>query len=100
MQVISNASFIEETFGKELEIPVDIDSQSKSYKFCHCDGRLIIYPLDPSSSIRDSTFFKKCNCKAHTLTECTVSGKYDTVFDLSQESERARLKRFMFFVWG
>ena len=93
MQVNSNASFIEETFGKEFEIPVDIDPQSKSNECCHCNGRLSLY-----EGYRDCTF-KKCKT-IHTLTECTVSGKYDTVFDLSQESERARLKRFMFFVWG
>jgi len=93
MQSTSNLSFIEETFGKELVIPDDIESNYLSNKCFYCNGRVSTYPGSYECS------FEKCKTK-ETLTECTVSGKYDTVFYLSQDDERERLKRFMYYVWG
>ena len=93
MQTTSNLSFIEETFGKELVIPDDIDSNDLSNKCFYCNCRVSTYPS------RSECSFEMCKTK-ETLTECTVSGKYDTVFYLSQDDERERLKRFMYFVWG
>ena len=44
MQTASNLSFIEETFGKELVIPDDIDSSELSNKCFYCNGRVSTYP--------------------------------------------------------
>ena len=85
MQVTKNALFIKETFGKELEAPVDVDPKSKTDKCCYCNG---------------DCGRKKCRTK-HILSECTnVSGSHDIVFEITEESERAKMERFMHFVWG
>lgn len=119
MQPHKDVSLINDVFGKQLNIPSDIDPHKKSSKCCYCNGLTkrsgeinepIMWgePIPWGQAMQQSTNTQSrtagCShdmCKEfQVLTTCTVLGKYDTSFDLSQESEHTRLRGFLSYVWG
>ena len=96
-QPSKNLSFIDKTFGVQLELPTDIDPHKKSAECCYCKKSTTrIYTCDV-----DGSDFCGDKCRSvETLNECIVEGQYKIEFDIEQETEQARLQRFLHFLWG
>ncbi len=86
-------ALLNELFGKELEIPEDIDPLNKSRECCYCKSSLSY------QSRYDRCSFERCKTEL-VLSESVVSGRHDIKFDLTQECDHAVLKRFLHFLWG
>ena len=93
IQPSKNASFIDILFETKLDIPTDVDPFEKSNECCYYKDSINLY------SRYDYCSRSKCK-KVIVLTECSVPGRYETVFDVALESEQARLQRFLYFVSG
>jgi hypothetical protein len=59
------------------------------------------FSSSPSSSFGTTSICTYDKCKqVHVLAECNVTGMHRDSFDVSQESEQAKLQRFLYFLKG
>jgi hypothetical protein len=103
-----NISFLEETFETKMEIPDDNVTLGRHKCSCetHDPNEICLYPYCGRKFCNH--YKRRCNkesrkmffyCEYYQLLkQCDGKGKYETSFDLTNEKEKVRLKKFLEFM--